>query len=91
MRHELVRAHARPLECPQPCRRQCLEDARGRRGRHWRRGSVWACGAGRRGILRADGRVGRVGVGTCAGAESAESDGEEEAAGAEPDGAQVPT
>ena len=46
-------------------------------------------GAGRCGSLHVDGRVGHVGVGACAGAESAESDGEEEAAGTEPDGAQV--
>ena len=42
---------------------------------------------GRCGSLRVGGRVG---VGACAGAESAESNGEEEAAAAEPDGAQVP-
>ncbi len=53
---------------------------------------MWARGAGRCGSLRVDGRVdvGRVGAGACAGVESTESDGEEEAAGAEPDGAQVP-
>jgi hypothetical protein len=47
---------------------------------------VCARGAGRCGSLRVDSRVG---LGACAGADSAESDGEEEAAAAEPDGAQV--
>jgi len=51
---------------------------------------MWARCAGQCGSLCVDGRVGRVGVGARAGAESAESDGEYDAAGAEPDGAQVP-
>ncbi|KAH9954352.1 hypothetical protein BC827DRAFT_1243361 [Russula dissimulans] len=93
LRLEPACARARPLTRFRPCHRECRYYAvrgRGVGGRHWRGGSVFARSGDAVIAVRARARA-RARACACALGKSTELDGEEETAGLQPQGAQVPT